>query len=89
MHETRNVVLLGPPGIGIKATQAGHKVLFDSAVGSVARLAAADDRGPLAQELAKLRRYKLIIVDEVGYIPFDQASANLFFQLVASRYEHA
>ncbi|TJY66198.1 DNA replication protein, partial [Arthrobacter sp. CAU 1506] len=39
--------------------------------------------------LAKLRRYKLLIVDEVGYIPFDQDSANLFFQLVSSRYEHA
>lgn len=44
---------------------------------------------PPAQELAKLRRYKLLIVDEVGYIPFDQDSANLFFQLVSSRYEHA
>ena len=45
--------------------------------------------GRLPQELAKLRRYKLLIVDEVGYIPFDQDSANLFFQLVSSRYEHA
>jgi hypothetical protein len=38
-------------------------------------------------ELKKIRRYKLIIVDEVGFIPFDQDAANLFFQLVASRYE--
>jgi DNA replication protein DnaC len=51
--------------------------------------AEAHDRGRLPQELAKLRRYKLLIVDEVGYIPFDQDSANLFFQLVSSRYEHA
>jgi DNA replication protein DnaC len=41
----------------------------------------------LEAELKKIRRYKLIIIDEVGYIPFDQDAANLFFQLIASRYE--
>ena len=45
--------------------------------------------GRLPAELAKLRRYGLLIVDEVGYIPFEQDAANLFFQLVSSRYEHA
>jgi DNA replication protein DnaC len=40
-------------------------------------------------ELAKLRRIGLLVVDEVGYIPFEQDAANLFFQLVSSRYEHA
>ncbi|MGW7595071.1 ATP-binding protein [Streptomyces rubiginosohelvolus] len=43
--------------------------------------------GRLEAELKKIRRYKLIIIDEVGYIPFDQDAANLFFQLIASRYE--
>ena len=43
--------------------------------------------GALDTELKKIRRYKLIIIDEVGYIPFDTDAANLFFQLVASRYE--
>ncbi|RFA11730.1 DNA replication protein, partial [Subtercola boreus] len=43
----------------------------------------------LATELSRLRRYSLLIVDEVGYVPFDQDAANLFFQLVSSRYEHA
>jgi len=37
----------------------------------------------------RLRRYSLIIVDEVGYLPFEQDAANLFFQLVSTRYEHA
>ena len=76
-------------GIGIRAARAGHRVLFDTATGWVSSLAEAHDRGRLPQELAKLRRFKLLIVDEVGYIPFDQDSANLFFQLVSSRYEHA
>ena len=40
-------------------------------------------------ELTRLRRYELIVVDEVGYLPFEQDAANLFFQLVSSRYEHA
>ena len=46
-------------------------------------------KGRLPQKLARLRRYGLIIVDEVGYLPFEQDAANLFFQLVSSRYEHA
>ena len=40
-------------------------------------------------ELAKLRRIGLLVVDEVGYIPFEQDAANLFFQLVSARYERA
>jgi FMN phosphatase YigB (HAD superfamily) len=44
---------------------------------------------PVARRLAVHPRYRLIIIDEVGYIPFDTDAANLFFQLVASRYEQA
>jgi DNA replication protein DnaC len=92
------IVLLGPPGtgkthlsigLGIAAAQHGHRVLFATAVDWVARLQAAHQHGRLAAELAKLRRYALLIVDEVGYIPFEQDAANLFFQLVSTRYEHA
>src|SRR5213079_2398652 len=54
----------------------------------IIRLAEAHQAGRREAELKKIRRYKLIIIDEVGYIPFDQDAANLFFQLIASRYEH-
>lgn len=91
-----NVVLLGPPGtgkthlsiaLGIKAAEASYPVAFDSATGWIHRLGAAHDVGGLDQELKRLRRYKLLVVDEVGYLPFDAQAASLFFQLVAARYE--
>ena len=74
-------------GLGVKAAHAGYSVLFDTASNWITRLADAHQAGRLDAELKKIRRYKLIIIDEVGYIPFDQDAANLFFQLIASRYE--
>jgi DNA replication protein DnaC len=94
----QNVVFLGPPGtgkthlsigLGIRACQAGHRVAFATAAQWVDRLASAHHGDRLQDELIKLGRVPLLIIDEVGYIPFEPEAANLFFQLISARYERA
>src|SRR5262249_7168823 len=93
-----NAVLLGPPGtgkthlaiaLGIRACLAGQRVCFATAAEWVARLGDAQRQGRLDEELRKLLWIPLVIVDEVGYIPFDAQAANVMFSLVSSRYERA
>ncbi len=93
-----NVVVLGPPGtgkthlaiaLGIRACLAGHRVIFATASDWVARLLDAQHLGRLSLELRRLGRVPLVVVDEVGYVPFDPEAAKLMFHLVSNRYERA
>ncbi len=62
-------------------------MLLATAAQWVNRLAEAHQQGRLQEELVRLGRYPLLVIDEVGYIPFDPEAASLFFALISSHYE--
>lgn len=97
LQRAENVVLLGPSGvgkthiglaIGHRALAAGHKVRFVTAADLMLQLASAKSQGRLKEYFTRaVIGPKLLIVDEIGYLPFGREEANLFFNVVAKRYE--
>jgi len=93
-----NVVFLGPPGVGkthlaialgIKAVEAGHRVLFLTLDELLTRLRKASAEQRLDKVLQQLTYPKVLILDELGYLPMNRVEASLFFRLVTRRYERA
>lgn len=91
-----NLLFLGPPGVGKthlaialgrKAIERGYTTLFTNAVSLLTQLVRAQGEGKLEERLAWYAKPKLLIVDELGYLPLESGAGHLFFQLVSRRYE--
>jgi DNA replication protein DnaC len=91
-----NVLMFGPPGVGKshlaiglgrKVVEQGHTVRFTTATALLATLGKAESEGNLDEKLTEYSKPRLLIIDELGYLPFERRAAHLFFQLVNRRYE--
>jgi DNA replication protein DnaC len=98
VERAHNVIVLGPPGVGkthlavalgVKAVEAGYSVLFLTLETLMIRLTKALNENRLERSLQQLTYPKLLIIDELGYLPLSRNEASLFFRLVVRRYERA
>jgi DNA replication protein DnaC len=97
MYEAKNILFLGPPGVGkthlaiamgIKACEGGKKVGFYTTEALMNRLAEAEVTGQLKKVLNTIAKIDLLIIDELGYLELTKKTANLFFQIISARYEN-
>ena len=98
VEKTENVIFLGPPGVGkthlaialgVKAVEAGYRVQFLTLEMLLGRLGRAAQENRLERQLQMLVYPRLLILDEMGYLPMNRTEASLFFRLLSRRYEKA
>ena len=96
IEQKQNILFIGSPGvgkthlataIGMEAAQKRYITYFISCHDLIAQLCLAYRENRLESRLRHYSKYKLLIIDEIGYLPIDKLGANLFFQLIARRYE--
>ena len=96
VERAHNVVLLGQPGVGkthlavalgVKAVEAGYSVLFLTLETLMTRLARAKHENRLERALQQLTYPRVLVLDEMGYLPLARDEASLFFRLLVRRYE--
>lgn len=98
LERKENVVFLGPPSVGkthlaislaVAAAESGRRVYYATLADLITWLEDAQQAGHLTRRLRTLVFPSLMIVDEIGYLPISRTGAQLFFQLMSRRYEHA
>lgn len=98
VRQHRNLVLYGPPGtgkthcliaLGIAACTRGHRVRFTTAAELLMSLIEAKRNGVLERRFKSLERFDLLLIDELGYIPFEREQTDLLFNVISARYERS
>lgn len=96
LTDATNIILFGTPGtgkthlamgIGRELCLRGKKVVFFTGCNLVQELVKAKNSLTLSNFFKKMMRYDLVIIDELGFIPFDKSEGDLLFQFISDRYE--
>ena len=96
LNESKNIIFVGPPGvgkthlaisIGLRAAQARKRVLFFTAEDLINELISSEMSKRLQEYIDSLSRIDLLIIDELGYLEIGKHAASMFFKLISKRYE--
>jgi len=97
LDNRENIVFIGAPGVGkthlaislgVKAIEAGYRVLFTSALNLIESLDLAEMRGELKSKITSLLKFDILLIDELGYLPLNKKSSHNIFQLINAMYEY-